>query len=284
MDNFDKSEILNSLKETGHVPNSKNDIDNIDILKWAYINSEFSRRVLVISKEEFRNAPINAFVCDIYIKCMLELIKTNSELDLEKEYDFIISLLEKTPKSYQLWYSLNTIVDSSSMQLLKMSDMRSLLHIDGRNFHLWDFLTMFSKKHDIYNQSIELAQEFIKEDCYNASAISFYINMLNKSSSSINEAYEFMLTFLKEDIYNEAVTTALFYLCKLDSNLIDRLIPVLEEYEKSDSDQLYYIYDLHLLLLRFKGDESKTENFCEKLSALKPEKQSYWEKFKKGVY
>ncbi|KAJ3121565.1 hypothetical protein HK098_003597 [Nowakowskiella sp. JEL0407] len=227
-------------------------------------------------------------------KLLFELNK-----DLKEELEFLSSMSEEHPKSYQIWHYRRLILEKLNDPSGERDFVNSMLREDSKNYHCWQYRQWLIPHFDLWDTELEDINILIQSDIRNNSAWNqryfYYSNSgCTFGEAELDEEINYSLQKIAEDTENCSSFNYLRGIVEFGkkqlsdfSIITESLLNLLNDEKKPTSAHtlalLLDIYEERLESARSVNDEKLVNELivigtktCEELEKHDPIRKNYW--------
>ncbi|KAI6650362.1 Protein farnesyltransferase/geranylgeranyltransferase type-1 subunit alpha [Oopsacas minuta] len=175
-----------------------------DYLRAMLKTNEQSDRALSLTEHAVTLNPAN-YTTWQYRRVLLKAMGC----DLEKELDFIASVIGKHPKNYQVWYHRQKLTEWIGSPGKEFEFTADCLEDDTKNYHVWQYRQWLLEKFpSYYKAELEFVDTLIKNDVRNNSAWNQRYFVLTKMSEFtvelVRKEIEYTKLCIRLSLHNES--------------------------------------------------------------------------------
>jgi len=174
---------------------------------------EYSERTLALTAKVLKYNSANFSAWQFRRDCLREMKESlDEELKWSRDYVF------DSPKNYQVWFHLRTIVrwigemePEKKMEVLakEKDHNREMLRTENKNYHAWAYRLWLVMTYEDWQDELEFVETHLKKDIRNNSAWSYRFNLIEHSvgwskQEIIIREMEFAVDNLSKCIDNDA--------------------------------------------------------------------------------
>jgi protein farnesyltransferase/geranylgeranyltransferase type-1 subunit alpha len=201
--------------------------------------------------------------------------------NLESELAFLRSLLEKTPKPYQLWCHRNWLIDRCEDPPDETEFAHFVLALDEKNFHAWSYFGWYADRFSKWSWLFEITTRYIQKDSRNNSAWSARYRTVKLGGLPIDPDLEFALETLKNAPRDESICNYIRGLIALEPapERIKRVKTVIGEIcEGRVKTRTVYQLAAHIAFIE--GNQEEYNRLIDQIIILDPRRTQFWTKMR----
>lgn len=163
----------------------------MSLFRAVVVNEEFSERVLKLTAQLIDLSPGHYTVWKYRLDTILNL-----KLDLATELEFLSSVAESNPKSYQLWRHRQCVLQNWKDPSKEIEFINSILAEDSKNHHAWSYRQWIVGTFNLFRTEINHMDTFLNDDVRNNSAWNhryFIITNSNTSNDLLSKEVEYAI-------------------------------------------------------------------------------------------
>jgi len=266
-------------------------------------NNELSMRVFHLTTEVIN------WICGSYTawyvrrQCVEKL-----EIDLNKEYEFVMRIFPSNEKTYQLWEYKKYLATKLKQPEREIEFLDEVLSKDNKNYHAWSFRIWLCEEFKLHDSELKRIESFIDDDVGNNSAWNYryflvkdkmteeklhdeikytmdriYVRPDNEASWNYLNGWFHMFSFKALDPNPELKSK---HLKKFDIKQYPTIEKFCEEIISGDPE-VRFAYSTLIQIYLYKGSKDllkKAIEFIEDLAENKDKiRYLYWNWFKKQI-
>ncbi|KAI9017701.1 hypothetical protein BC832DRAFT_572734 [Gaertneriomyces semiglobifer] len=252
--------------------------DAMNYFRAVLSSKERSDRVLKLTEYLVRKNPGHYTVWQYRLETLMEL--TN---DFTAELDFIESMAEDNPKSYQIWHHRQSIIAKTQDSTNEIAFINRALEEDSKNYHAWTYRQWVVSTFSLWDGEIPDVDRLLDDDIRNNSAWNQrYWVFKNRPQGFTDEDLEGEVQYVLERVLiaprNESPWRYLKGIIKLqnksllDFPMVEQTCITLRDRGQALPHGLAMLMDINIERQNFE----EARQICATLEDYDPIRQKYW--------